>query len=176
MRVRLYILMAILLLAACSPAATATPTPTPAISSAATPQSTATRVPSSEADVETLPAPVISLATDPHDRRAAYALLITNALYRTTDRGQTWQRLPLPAAEQSYESPLDPGNPNRIALLPQRDIVITQVAPGRLYVRADGTLYRSDDRGATWQALQDKVAAWTIGGPCDTTGCTQRRC
>ena len=47
-------------------------------------------------------------------------------------------------------------------MLPQLDIVITQIAPGHMFMRADQVLYRSDDQGATWQTIQDDVAAWTI--------------
>lgn len=133
---------------------TLTPTPTP------TPQPTFTATPPSA--LSGLPAPVSSLAVDPHDRRAAYALLVTNALYRTTDRGQTWQPLALPAAVRPFEPPPDPAYRNAVFLVPQQDVRITWVAPGRIFVRADQTLYRSDDRGTTWQTIQDSVAAWTL--------------
>ena len=146
-----------------TPSPTIAPTLTsraPSVGSTVTPQAAVQGLPS--ATVSTLPAPTASLATDPHDQRAAYALLVTNALCRTTDRGQTWQRLPLPAVERPYEQPLDPSNPNRIFLLPQQDIRITRVAPGRIFVRADQSLYRSDDRGATWKLVQDQITAWTV--------------
>ncbi len=177
---RLWIVVLTILLGGCAPA-TPGPTPTttlamempppsptiaptltsraPSLDLTATPQAEVQGLPS--ATVSTLPAPVTSLATDPHDQRAAYALLVTSALYRTTDRGQTWQRLPLPVAEQPYR-PLDPQNPNRVFPFPQQDVRITQVAPGRIFVRASETLYRSDNRGATWKRIQDQVTAWTV--------------
>jgi photosystem II stability/assembly factor-like uncharacterized protein len=166
----------LLLLAACAgpltPTATA-PVPTPTLPlrregtpSAAPPSPGATSrpviTPRPAAPTSALPAAVISLAADPNDPRAAYALLVTNALYRTTDRGQTWQRLPLPAPEHTPEVLPDASRPNAVALLPQQDVVVTRLLPGRIFVRANRTLYRSDDQGATWRAIQGQVAAWTI--------------
>ncbi len=167
----------LLLLAACAspiiPTATA-PAPTPTFPPQRESALSATSLPSPGAisqpvitpgptvSTAALPAAVISLATDPNDPRVAYALLVTDALYRTTDRGQTWQRLPLPAPEHMPELMPDASRPNAVTLLPQQDIVVTRMLPGRIFVRANRTLYRSDDLGATWQAIQDQVAAWTV--------------
>ncbi len=112
--------------------------------------------------VQTLPAPAVSLAVDPRDPHIVYALLVTDALYRSNDRGQMWQRLPFPPAEQPFELPLDPQNRNAISMLPPQDVRLARSEPARLFVRAGEALYRSDDRGATWQQIQDRVAAWTL--------------
>ena len=88
MRLRLLTLSSVLLLAACE---TSTPSPTPTTCPTTLPQpaiATPATVTSPD-EVPTLPAPAISLPADPHNQRAAYALLATHALYRTIDRGQT---------------------------------------------------------------------------------------
>ncbi len=108
-----------------------------------------------------LPAPAVSLAVDPRDPNMVYALLVTNALYRSNDRGQTWERLAFPAAERPYEPPPNPSRQNGIFMLPAQDVRFAPAAQ-RLFVRADQALYRSDDRGTTWQQIQDRIAAWTL--------------
>lgn len=125
-----------------------------------TPSPTPTLAPG--AFVETLPAPATSLAVDPRDSQTVYALLETNALFRSTNRGQTWQRLFFPATERPYDFPLDPQNRNVIFMFPQQDLRFASAEPDRIFVLADSTLYRSDDRGVTWQPIQDHVTAWTV--------------
>jgi len=58
--------------------------------------------------------------------------------------------------------PPNPAYRNYVFIVPQRDVRITGAPAGRLYVRADGTLLRSDDRGTTWQTLQTQIETWTI--------------
>ncbi len=115
--------------------------------------------PTRVAPAQTLPAPVASFAADPNNSHAMYALLVTNALYRTLDSGQTWQKLPLPAPEESFEPPAI--RPNSVFIIPQQDIQLSALAPRYLVVRAHWTLFRSANRGETWQTIQDHVAAWT---------------
>lgn len=145
-----------------APTATITPNPPHATAPSATLGETPTLISTltSPANVQTLPAPVVSFAADPNDSHAMYALLVTNALYRTLDGGRTWQKLPLPAPEQPFEPP--PIRPNSVFLVPQQDVRFTNDAPGFLFVRANWTLYRSDDDGKTWQTLPDQVTAWTL--------------
>lgn len=110
-----------------------------------------------------LPDPVSSLAVDPHDGRVAYALLVTNALYRTSDTGRTWQKLPLPALEEHFNLPSDPERRNFVSFPPQQNIWLTP--GGRLFVWAALCLYRSEDGGSTWRFLQDQINAWAAADP-----------
>ena len=112
-----------------------------------------------------LPAPVMSLAADPTSPRLVYALLITNALYRSDDAGQTWRQLPLPAAETPYALPLTADQQSALLLMPRRDIAVAATTHGRVFVVAEHVLYASEDGGAAWKPLDDAVYAWTMADP-----------
>jgi photosystem II stability/assembly factor-like uncharacterized protein len=90
-----------------------------------------------------LEADVRALALHPHDPHTLYAG--TNAgLYRTSDDGDHWQRLP---------GPFDPGQgwPAGIVLW---SLLIPPQRPDTLFVGAcPSALYRSEDAGASWQKL-----------------------
>jgi photosystem II stability/assembly factor-like uncharacterized protein len=66
-------------------------------------------------------------------------LKATDGLFRSTDRGQTWQPLPIPASL----------HPDRI-----RTVATTIAAPSSIYVAGPGAgVVRSDDRGQTWRTV-----------------------
>ena len=78
----------------------------------------------------------VGLAVDPRD---GSLLKAAGGLFRSTDKGQTWTALPVPAA-------LQPKKLNRIA---------TGLAvPARIVVAGpDARVLRSDDSGQTWTAI-----------------------
>jgi photosystem II stability/assembly factor-like uncharacterized protein len=100
---------------------------------------------------------VQAFAYDPNDRRGAYALLTTNEIYHTRDRGQSWDRLPFPPPGRVMEKT---GQDPKSTIM-QAEILVSEYYPGLLIVRAGNALYRSDDSGQTWRELIDGVTAWT---------------
>ncbi|MEW5985454.1 MAG: hypothetical protein AB1791_02370 [Chloroflexota bacterium] len=141
--------------AAVTPVELSTPTASPTLPQPLTPDSQPV-IPT----LQPLTAPPVTLAADPHDRRMVYALLADETLWRTTDRGQTWEQLPLPVPSQRF-TPGDSTRPNRLAFQSQPDLRLFADAPGRLMVRAASTLYASDDGGMTWRPLLEGVSVWT---------------
>ncbi len=143
--------------------------PSPALASATTPgvagvipTSVSGARPGSTAAVnQGLPLPALSIAASPSQPQRVFALLVSNALYRSDDGGRTWRPLPLPAARSSDRSrpsaaALDPG------ALPPRDVAVAADDPDRVLVAADHVLYGSVDGGASWKGLIDAVFAWTV--------------
>lgn len=114
--------------------------------------------------IRQLPAPAISLAADPRNPLVVYALLATNALYRSDDGGQTWRRLPLPATESPYPTPASDQRPGGL-LVSNRGIVVAPGNANRVFVVADRVLYGSDDGGTSWKPLNAAVYAWAVGDP-----------
>lgn len=119
-----------------------------------------------------LPAPVVSLATDPRHGSVVYALLVTNALYRSQDDGHTWQRLPFPAAPRPYPGPYDSQSSTQVFIVPQQSIQIPPGNPDRIFVvsgrdaqsadESSRSLYRSDDGGKSWRAVLAGPYAWSV--------------
>lgn len=118
------------------------------------PAPTATRLPD---QIKELTAPVLSLTHDPHNPAGLYALLATNDLFYSQDRGVSWIRLPLPAISLLY----DPEIQTTCPPLMQFDVRPSRVTAELLWVRAGQTLYRSDDGGKSWQARLENVTNWT---------------
>src|SRR6266516_7381860 len=80
--------------------------------------------------------PAMSLAVDATD---GSLLKAAGGLFRSTDRGQTWQPLTIPAS-------LKPDS--------LRTVVTTSAAPSSIYAAGPGAgVVRSDDRGQTWRTL-----------------------
>src|SRR5437899_1801160 len=78
--------------------------------------------------------PAMSLAVDATD---GTLLKAAGGLFRSTDRGQTWQPLPIPASL----------HPDMI-----RTVATTIAAPSSVYAAGPGAgVVRSDDRGQTWR-------------------------
>lgn len=110
-----------------------------------------------------LPAPAVSLAADPAQPSRIYALLATNALYRSDDGGQSWRKLAFPAAEDAELASAD--RSTAVYLLPQRDVQVAARRTERVYVVAGQVLYGSDDAGASWRPLDNAIYAWTVADP-----------
>ncbi len=119
-----------------------------------TPAPTATRLPE---QLTGLSAPVLSLACDPHNPDGIFALLATDDLYYSGDRGDTWQRLPIPTSPLRYDADVQTNCPPPM----QFDIRLSMTNPGLLWVRAGRDLFTSEDGGQTWQKRLDNVSAWT---------------
>ena len=85
-------------------------------------------------------------------------MLATSDLYYSRDQAQSWQRLPLQASQQRYDS----GVLTTCPPLMRFDIQPSPRLAELLWVRVGRTLYRSDDGGQTWQARQDNVAVWVV--------------
>jgi photosystem II stability/assembly factor-like uncharacterized protein len=85
---------------------------------------------------------VNALAVDPRALDTLYCTIGGGGLYKTMDGGMTWAQVggSLPASGQLVSSlAFGPG------------------PPGRLYATTEGSLYRSDDGGASWQLLSSGV-------------------
>ncbi len=81
-------------------------------------------------------APLMSLAVDASD---GSLLKVDGGVFRSTDRGASWDPLPIPASLY----------PDRI-----RQVATTGVAPAILYAAGPGAgMVRSDDGGRTWRAV-----------------------
>lgn len=95
-------------------------------------------------------APVLSLAVDATD---GSLLKVGGGLFRSTDQGQTWQPLPVPATL----------HPEKL-----RQVATSAAAPSSLYAAGPGIgVVRSDDRGQTWRPMSDglpsqEVAAFAV--------------
>lgn len=87
------------------------------------------------------------VAVDPSDSRTIYATADPAALFKTTDRGQSWTPLDFgaPAETTGFIGPL----------------LIDPAHPATVYAGCDpcGPLLRSDDGGATWQRLPADTGA-----------------
>ncbi len=89
------------------------------------------------------------------------------ALHRTTDRGQTWERVLLPGTEERRDEDGGYNGGSHFEYYLQREILVADpVTGGRFYLfHADLGLYRSDDGGASWQVVSADglPAGWTVG-------------
>jgi photosystem II stability/assembly factor-like uncharacterized protein len=94
--------------------------------------------------------PALSLAVDATD---GSLLKVAGGLFRSTDRGQTWQPLPIPASLK----------PDTL-----RTVATAIAAPSSVYAGGPGAgVVRSDDRGQTWQTVSaglpsQDVSAFTV--------------
>lgn len=91
------------------------------------------------------PAPVVEI--DPIDLRTVYVGVGPGSIYRSSDRGETWEKITTPPA--SYPDFL-----NSLAIAPANDSVLFAA-----YVTG---LFRSTDRGASWTKLPLDPGHWGI--------------
>ncbi|MGH2458391.1 MAG: zf-HC2 domain-containing protein [Chloroflexota bacterium] len=111
-----------------------------------------------------LPSAAVSIAVSPERSATLYALLVSNALYRSDDQGRTWRSLPLPAAENLDRAHSVPGDLDPDTIL-DRDVAVQATGANRVFAVADRVLYGSQDGGTSWKALFDAVYAWTVADP-----------
>lgn len=94
--------------------------------------------------------PALGLTVDATD---GSLLKAAGGLFRSTDRGQTWQLLPIPASLK----------PDTL-----RTVITTSAAPSSVYAAGPGAgVVRSDDRGQTWRTVSaglpsQDVSAFTV--------------
>jgi len=101
--------------------------------------------------IETTEAHVFSVAIDPTNARIAYAATIDGGIYRTNDKGKTW-----------HPKNMGLGGHTNI-----RSVAIDPLNPNRVYAGAVGNnpeIYYSDNKGESWQKLNDELTFTTIAG------------
>ena len=108
-----------------------------------------------------LPSPARSIAVPPGQSATVYALLASNAFYRSDDGGRTWRPMPLPAAQNTDRSPTGAGGQDT-GRIPSGQLDVRATDADRVFVVADHVLYGSQDGGTSWKALIDAVYAWTV--------------
>lgn len=120
---------------------------------------------------------IVELEMDPSDNKTLYAAAWErerkawnnvafgegSGLYKTTDAGKTWKRLTkgLPAGEYTgrFGLAIAPSDPKIIyALLDNHE-----PPPAGTDRQGTGEVYRSDDKGETWQKMHKDVVPTTIG-------------
>lgn len=75
-----------------------------------------------------------------------------DGIYRSTDRGETWENVGLPSSANVGRIAIDPGDP---------DTVYVAAAGSMFRPGGDRGLYRSTDGGDTWQRLLAGANEWT---------------
>jgi photosystem II stability/assembly factor-like uncharacterized protein len=99
-----------------------------------------------------LPEQAVSLAVAPDDPEQLYAGCVSTGLYRSTDGGQTWERLDngldmtAGAALRVTALAVDEGNPRHV-------VAATAYGVGSRF--AAGDIYESQDRGHTWNKVAE---------------------
>jgi photosystem II stability/assembly factor-like uncharacterized protein len=83
------------------------------------------------------------ILVEPEDERVWYVWQIGDVMRVTHDAGQTWT-----------ETTLHGDNPLANGFVNARGVVIDPADPRRVYAGASRTLYRSSDRGLSWQPIQ----------------------
>lgn len=91
------------------------------------------------------PAPVVEI--DPVDLRTVYVGVGPAFIYRSSDRGETWQRITTPPATYPYFL-------NALAIAPSNDNV--------LYAAYVSGLFKSIDKGMSWTKLPLDPGHWGI--------------
>jgi len=94
-----------------------------------------------------------SLATAPGQAGTAFAGMRNSGVWLTTDAAHHWSRLPLPPETGVlYDVPLD------------YHVAVDPSDPRTVYVTTPNSLWRSDDRGATWarSAFSSPISAFAV--------------
>lgn len=97
---------------------------------------------------------VFALAMDPNDSQIVYAATAihaferTGAVWKTTDAGDTWHRLPMGLTGQALSA------------------MVVDFDSTTVYVGGNGNSFRSIDRGETWEIMPSlqglQVSAWAL--------------
>lgn len=107
-----------------------------------------------------LPSPmqdVWAIAQDPHDPDTLLAGTRPAGLYRSRDRGATWEELAVPGLATFSKINMGPTRVTQILFDPfDRDTVWATVEIGGIY--------RSDDRGTTWTLLEHGLVSNDVHG------------
>jgi photosystem II stability/assembly factor-like uncharacterized protein len=90
-----------------------------------------------------------TILPDPRDGATAVVAMSTGGVYRTTDRGRTWN--PSNTGIKAYFLPDQYPEFGQCVHKVARDAV----DPDRLYAQNHHGVYRSDDGGGTWQSIAD---------------------
>ncbi len=85
---------------------------------------------------------IIYVGTGEADARSQFSL--GDGMFKSTDGGQTWERIGLRATRQIGRIIVDPHDPNRLFVAALGDLYAASAARG---------VYRSTDGGATWQKV-----------------------
>jgi photosystem II stability/assembly factor-like uncharacterized protein len=165
---RLTACLLVILFSACSAAPAAVPSPMPsatvaAASPTATPAATTaapTTTPAPTASPTLIPLP--SSAQIDATGSVVWTLVADTRLFRSTDRGDTWQERPMPPSLPIVFSFID--DHEGWALVPQGGGV--PPPPGGACTAPSVTLQHTSDAGATWQQLAPTGLA---AGPCKVT-------
>ena len=100
---------------------------------------------------------VWAIIHDPRDPAVLYAGTRPAALFRSTDSGVTWSELPAPGIAKFSEVNMGPTRVTQILCDP--------FAPDTLWATVEiGGIYRSNDRGATWQLLTEGLVSGDVHG------------
>mgnify|MGYP002628361812 FL=1 len=98
-----------------------------------------------------------ALAQDPADARVLYAGTRPAAFYRSTDAGLTWSELPTPGIQKFSEINMGPTRVTQILFDPLEHNTIWAVVE-------IGGVYRSLDRGNTWQLKTEGLVSCDMHG------------
>lgn len=87
---------------------------------------------------------VTSIHFDPRDRDTVWATIEIDAIWRSRDRGETWERL---------AAGLDDEDCHNL-------VIVDELGPRRILVSTEVGLYRSDDEGASFRHVPVPQAPW----------------
>lgn len=90
-----------------------------------------------------------TIALDPSKDGRIFTACSTGGLYRTEDRGETWQ----PRNEGIRADFLPEGQQFPVAGQCVHKFSLSPALPGRIYLQNHGGVYRSDDSGDTWNLI-----------------------
>lgn len=103
------------------------------------------------------PTRVIRLVEDPTNPREFYAGLEIDGIVHSADGGETWQDLSAPLVKLSEREHLKSrivSDLDSEGILDSHALCLSGAAPGTVFLAARVGLFRSADRGATWEDME----------------------